>query len=191
MRIHFAAVGILLGAAGSEGCGPPYHMDVVAVPRPFVRPGCRAVLEPLHTEQLMVGGMPEGAYVASKKDSAAESYMSDKAAAAAEFQGRLMEEEGFLFAPGGAPDNTFTIRPSWTHWEPGFYAYVAARPSVADFMVDVVGPNGQVLDRFDFETAVGASLYNPSTGGRMRSALKRAGAVVARYINDNWLCAAH
>ena len=67
----------------------------------------------------------------------------------------------------------------------------APHPSVADFFVEVLTPAGQTLDRFDFQTSVSASIYNPSSGGRMRSALKKAGAIVSRYIDDNWMCAQH
>lgn len=192
MRSHpiLTLSSILIGAAASVGCGRPYHMEVQAVPSPFVRPGCHAVLEPLHSEQLMVGAKPEAVYVSEKKAESGESYMNDKAASAMEFQQRLMGAFPNVFAPGGAPDNTFTIRPTWTHWEPGsVVAFGGARPSVADLIVEVVSPQGQVLDKFDLETAVGASIYNPSSGGRMRSALKRAGNVVAAYMGDNWLCA--
>jgi hypothetical protein len=165
-------------------------MDVQAAPNPFTRVGCRAVLEPIHSEQLLVGSMPEAAYIQQKQGASQDSYMVDKQESANEYAGAIMSEHAPLFTPGGAPDNTFSIRTTWTHWEPGFVGFVS-KPSIADFLVDVVAANGQLLDRFDFETAVGASLYNPSSGGRMRSALKRAGHVVAAYINDNWLCASH
>jgi hypothetical protein len=169
------------------GCGPRYHMEVQAAPNPFVRPGCRAVVEPVHSENLLVGSMPEAAYVAQKKAESGDSYMTDKAESDGEFHQRFGEEHPMLVSPG-APDNTFIIRTTWTHWEPGFVGFVS-RPAIADFLVDVLTPQGQLLDRFDFETRVQSSLYNPSSGGRMRSALKQAGAIVASYVSDNWLCA--
>lgn len=179
-------------AAGSVACGRPYHMEAQAAPSPFVRPGCHAVLEPIHTEQMLVGSMPEQAYLAGKQDKSAESYLVDKQESAGLFQQSIMDQYGTLFVQGGAPDNTFIIRPTWTHWEPGsVVAFGSSRPATADFMVDVLTPQGQLLDRFDFETAVSASIYNPSSGGRMRSALKKAGKIIAGYINDNWVCAAH
>jgi hypothetical protein len=189
MRIYFALT--FVAAAGSVACGRPYHMEAQAAPSPFVRPGCRAVLEPIHTEQMLVGSMPESAYLARKQDKSAESYMVDKQESAGLFQQTIVDRYGTLFV-AGAPDNTFIIRPTWTHWEPGsVVAFGSSRPSTADFMVDVLTPQGQLLDRFDFETAVSASIYNPSSGGRMRSALKKAGKIVADYINDNWVCAPH
>jgi hypothetical protein len=190
MRNLYILFVVASGATALVGCGRPYHMEVQAVPSPFTRPGCRAIVEPVHSEGLMVGAMPEAAYLAEKKAESGESYLIDKTESDQLFHQAIMDNFGTLVAPGGPPDNTFVIRPRWTHWEPGFVGFVS-RPARADFLVEVVAPTGQVLDRFDFETVVGSSLYNPSSGGRMRSALKRAGNVVSAYIGDNWLCAAH
>lgn len=176
-------------ALASIGCGPPYHMEAVAMPSPFVRPDCRAMLEPIHTDRLMVGGKPEAMHVAEKKESSADSYENDKGVADGIFHQRIAAEHGSLFIPGGAPENTFTIRAEWVHWEPGFI--MGHNPSVANLVVDVLSPNGQLLDRFDFETVVGASLFNPSSGGRMKSAFDKAGKIVSDYISDRWLCAGH
>ncbi|HEY1957530.1 MAG TPA: hypothetical protein VGH28_18050 [Polyangiaceae bacterium] len=180
-----------LAVLASIGCGRPYNMEVQAVPSPFMRPGCRVVVEPVHSERLLVGAMPEAMYLSQKNPDSAQSYLTDKQESDAEFHKRIIEDHGMLFSPG-TPDNTFTIRPTWTHWEPGTVAaFGGSRPATADFLIEVLAPTGQVLDRFDFETAVNASIYNPSSGGRMRSALKKAGSVVSRYISDNWMCAAH
>ena len=173
------------------GCGRPYNMEAQAAPNPFTRPGCRAVVEPIHTDRMLVGSMPEPMYIAQKKDSSADSYMVDKQESDALFHQQIINEHPTLFAPGNSPDNTFIIRTSWTHWEPGTVAGFGPHPSVADFFVEVLTSTGQPLDRFDFQTQVNASLFNPSSGGRMRSALKKAGSIVAGYINDNWVCAAH
>jgi hypothetical protein len=72
------------------------------------------------------------------------------------------------------------------HWEPGFYAFVAAHPGQADLFVDVISPTGQQLDRIGVHTRQGGI----SSGGRMRGALQSAGRVVNAYITDNWFCAA-
>jgi hypothetical protein len=190
MRKPLLLVFGVVSSLSSIACGPPYHMTVHAVPSPFTRPGCRAFLEPIHTEQLMVGGKPDAVYAAEKKAESADSYDADKHESDVAFHQRIMADHPMLFGPG-APDNTFVIRPVWTHWEPGFYAWIAKRSSEASFVVDVVAPNGQVLDRFDFETRVRATSGNPSTGGRMREALTLAGSIVGAYIDDNWFCAAH
>lgn len=168
------------------GCGAPYRFVAHAEPNPFVRPGCRAVIEPIHVENLVVGEKSVAQYVAEKKAESADKFDVDIRESDAIFHNRIGEDHGDLFVPG-APDNTFLIRPVFTHWEPGFYAVVAAHPGVANLTVDVLSPRGQVLDRIEIETR--ASDY--SSGGRMRYALKSAGRAVSRYIADNWMCAQH
>lgn len=170
------------------GCAAPYRFVAHAEPNPFVRPGCRAVVEPLHVDRLVVGDKPIAQYAADKKAESADSFDEDLRAADVVFHQRVIDEHGALFLPG-TPDNTFIIRPVFAHWEPGFYAYVAAHPSEAELLVDVLAPNGQLLDRIDVTTRVSASMFNPSSGGRMREALKQAGHDLDIYISDNWLCA--
>jgi len=175
---------IVLALTFVVGCGPGYKWVAHAEPNPFVRPGCRAVVEPLHTDRLLVGSLPEQAYVAQKAADSADSYDNDKRVSDAAFHQRIFDDHPSLFAPG-TPDNTFVIRPIWTHWEPGFYAFIAAQPGVADLLVEVHAPNGQLLDSIAVETK--ASDY--SSGGRMKVALRSAGKVVSNYIEDNWMCA--
>lgn len=167
------------------GCGAPYHFVAQAAPNPFVRPGCRAMIEPIHVDQLVVGEKPVVQYRGEKSDNGAMSFDDDVRASDAIFHERIADEHGSIFMPG-TPDNTFLIRPVFTHWEPGFYAVFASAPGRANLVVDVLAPSGQTLDRITIETK--ASDF--SSGGRMRAALKSAGHAVARYISDNWVCAA-
>ncbi|HEX4515300.1 MAG TPA: hypothetical protein VGH87_24510 [Polyangiaceae bacterium] len=180
-KLFLAAIPLLVG------CGAPYRFVAHAEPNPFTRPGCRANFEPLRVDALMVGEKPVAQYAGEKSAGSADSFDNDLRAADGIFHGRVAEDYGFLFMPGGAPDNTFTIRPMFVHWEPGFYAVFAARPGVANVVFDVLAPNGQLLDKVEIETR--ASDF--SSGGRMRLALKDAGRRMARYLGDNWLCAAH
>src|SRR5260221_12248411 len=143
------------------GCGAPYHFVAHAQPNPFVRPGCRAVVEPIHVEQLIVGNKPVTQYVGEKRAESADSFDNDLRAGNDIFHGRFAEEHGSLFMPG-APDNTFIIRPVFTHWEPGFYAVFAAKAGVANLLVDVLAPNRQTVDRIVIETRASDGTY----GGR-------------------------
>ncbi len=178
-KLFLAAIPLLVG------CGAPYKFVAHAEPNPFVRPGCRAQIEPVHVEQLVVGEKPVAVYRGEKNDNSAASFDDDIRAADGIFHERIAEEHGSLFMPG-TPDNTFLIRPVFTHWEPGFYAVFASAPGRANLVVDVLAPNGQTLDRITIETM--ASDF--SSGGRMRMALKSAGKALARYNSDNWVCAA-
>lgn len=181
-KLFWGAVSIVLLA----GCGAPYQFIAHAEPSPFTRPGCRVTLEPVHVDQLMVGGKPVAQYVAEKKAESADSFDGDLRQSDELFHQRIIDEHGSLFMPG-APDNTFVIRPVFTHWEPGFYAVITSQPGVAEMVVDVLSPAGQVLDRISIKTAAN----DMSSGGRMRAALRSAGHAVSRYIEDNWMCAAH
>ena len=169
------------------GCGAPYEFVRQTAPSPFTRPGCRAVLEPVHADQLRVGEKSEAEYMNDKSDKSADSYQNDKVKSIAIFGEMVMGENGLLFSAGGAPDNSFIIRPVWGHWSPGYYAVVSAAPGRAEFIVDVLTAAGQPLDRISFVAAGGGF----ATGQRMNMALRRAGQIVNRYIADNWMCAAH
>ena len=180
-KLFLAAIPLLVG------CGAPYKFLAHAEPNPFTRPGCRASFEPLRVDQLVVGNKPVAQYTAEKSANSADSFDADLREADGIFHGRVVEDYGFLFAPGGTPDNTFIIRPMFVHWEPGFYAVFAAQPGVANLVIDVLTSNGQLLDKVTIESRAG----DFSSGGRMRLALKDAGRRFARYLGDNWLCAAH
>jgi hypothetical protein len=166
------------------GCGPPYNYTKVADPSTFTKPGCRAQLEPIHAERLVVGEKSEAEYAASKDGQQNASYAQDKIDSVAGFQQLLITSHPLLFAAGGTPDNTFVIRPVWTHWEPGFYTAIVNRPGIADFTVDILA-GGQPVEQIVFKGA----FLDFSSGGRMRGSLKIAAAIVARYIDDKWICA--
>ncbi len=172
-----------LALASTIACGPPYQLIQHAEPNPFVRPGCRVVVEPIHTEQLRVGEKSEAEYVSGKGDDSAASYMNDKQVSDAALHQRIADDHPMLFLPG-ARDNTFIVRPMWLHWEPGYYAVVASAPGKANFMVEVLAPSGQTLDRMLIETRYG----DFSSGGRMKGALRKVGAAVSAYIADSWAC---
>jgi hypothetical protein len=176
---------VVLVAPMTIACGPAYHYVREVDASTFARPGCRALLEPVHSEALMVGAMPEAQYVAGKAGDSADSYAKDKVDSVSAFQEKLVEDHAPLFAPGGPPDNTFILRPIWNHWEPGFYAWVANKPGIANFTVDVLTSAGQPLD----EITIQGAFLDFSSGGRMRGALKRTASILSSYIKDKWACA--
>jgi hypothetical protein len=166
------------------GCGANYTVTGHAESAAFARPSCRIIVAPIQASALIVGGKTEGAYLADKKDRSVASYESDKSASAEQFRDKLMAKNGVAFAPG-APESTFTIRPTWTSWEPGYYAGMFSKPGVVHLMLDVVAADGKTVDQVSVE----ARAMDYATGSRMREALGNAGAGVSNYIADNWKCA--
>jgi hypothetical protein len=174
-RPLFAVVPLL------AGCGAPYHFIAHAEPNPFVRPGCRVVVEPIHAERLIVEDEPVLAWRAEEDAEGAASFDADMREADHALHERLADAHGSLFL-SGAPDNTFVIRPVFVHWDPG--GWPASR-GVADFAVDVLSPGGrQLLDRITIETKAGAF----TSGQRMHITFAKAGAAISSYISDNWVC---
>ena len=175
----------LLAACG----GPQYAVVKTADPSGFSRPGCHAVLEPVHAERLMVDEVTEGQYVTGKSPESAASYAKDKSDSLAAFQTQLASTHGRLLVPpaaaGAAPDNTFILRPTWTSWSPGYYAAIVNKPGVAELTVDVLTASGQPVEEFTIKTG----FLDFSSGGRMRGAMRRAGAIVGTYLDDRWSCA--
>ena len=80
------------------------------------------------------------------------------------------------------------MKPKVTMWEPGFYTAFVNQNSEASMVVEIVDDKGAVLDEIVLSTQVGASIYNPSTGGRMHTAGKQLGKLVARYLSSRLEC---
>ncbi|MDC3959932.1 hypothetical protein [Polyangium jinanense] len=162
-------------------CGPPWTVVAKAVPNPFVNQRSFAV-EPVHFEGVRIGEKSEAEYQASKDAEQQSSWDEDKRAFASEFGRELTEElpeVQFVSVPAPSP---FVVRPVVTFIEPGFYAYVAARPSEVRMTLEIWGPGPQRLDVLEFRAVVPATMTNPSSGGRLRSAGEVLGAQVAEYL---------
>jgi hypothetical protein len=163
------------------GCGPSWHVVSAAAPNPFVNQRNFAV-EPVHFEGVQVGDKSEAEYQSSKDTEQQASWDEDKRAFAGEFGRELAEElpeVQFVSAPAPSP---FVVRPVVTFVEPGFYAYVAARASEVQMTLEVFGAGNARLDVVQMRAVVPATMTNPSSGGRLRSAGEMLGAQVAEYL---------
>jgi hypothetical protein len=162
-------------------CGPPWELVAVAVPNPFANNKSFAV-EPVRYEGLLIGEKTEAEYLSGKDDGQRESFGEDKSTFARAFADQLAEElpeVRFVAAPGPSP---FLVRPHVTFIEPGFYAYVAARPTEVEMTLEIMATTGQMLDVVKFRATVGATMTNPSSGGRLRAAGEILGGNVAEYM---------
>ncbi len=184
MRKHALAFLALVTLAA--GCAPPWQVVRQAAPNPFL--GHNAfVVEPIRFERLMVGNKPEGVWQSEKKPEQQASWAGDKVGMTEEFHRRIVEAGQGLqiaVAPAPQPPGAFIVRAFCPFIEPGFFTGTAIRrDTIVDLAIQILDPSGQtVLDEFNTRAYVEANLFNPSTGGRMRSATKHLGAVAARYL---------
>jgi hypothetical protein len=165
------------------GCGPRWVIRTQAVPNPLN--GQRKFnLEGMHWENLRIGGKGEAEYLAGKDDKQRASFQEDKAAFQERFIAGLSSRAqgiGLVPAPPGEA-GLYTLRPAVTFFEPGFYAYAAARDSEADITVQIVAQDGKLIDEITIHSRVAATMTSPASGGRMRTAGEDLGNVTGKYL---------
>jgi hypothetical protein len=184
-RRSLLAIGLAVLALFVVGCIPSWRVVVQANPDPFVGQ-TRFGLLPIDYTNLHIGQKTEAEYLAEKAPETQQSFLADKAAINEEFARNLIDgvrDEGINIAlatgPGDAP---FMIRPYIASIEPGFYAYIANKPSEVEMAVRITAPDGRVLDEIIVMHRTPATLTNPSSGGRLRSDGAGLGRLVARYL---------
>jgi len=165
------------------GCGPRWVIRQQASPNPLN--GVRKFnLEGTHWENLMVGGKSEPEYLAGKDAEQIASFQGDKAGFQDRFIAQLLARaQGIQLVPTppGEP-GLFTIRATVNHFEPGFYAYAAARDSEVDITIQIVAQDGKLIDEITIHSRVHASMTSPASGGRMRTAGEDLGNVTGKYL---------
>jgi hypothetical protein len=171
----------LLFAVLMVACGPSWRVVRQSNPNPLAG-ATKFAVEPVHYEALTIGGKSDAEYTMGKEEKERASWQEDKRATGVEFTTALQQNgAGMQIGGGPPPDNqTFTVRASVVFWEPGFYA-LAARNSEMRMNIQILGPQG-VIDEIEVPVMIASNIYNPSTGGRMRSAGKRVGAILADYL---------
>lgn len=165
------------------GCGPRWVIRQQAVPNPLM--GQRKFnLEGMHWENLRIGGKSEAEYLGEKDDKARASFLEDKAAFQERFVAGLASRAqgiGLVPAPPGEP-GLFTVRAMVHFFEPGFYAYAAARDSEVDISIQIVAQDGKLIDEITIHSRVAATMTSPASGGRMRTAGEDLGNVTGKYL---------
>lgn len=158
------------------GCGPRWHVVSQAAPNPMSA-SSKFFVEPLHFENLIVGGKNEDAYQATKSPEQQASWKADKDGMAAEFANGYSDARdavGVANSPAGA----FTVRPHITFIEPGFDAVVASRPAEVRINVQILNEQNVTVDEF----TISAQATGFASGSRVRVAAKDLGVVTARYV---------
>ena len=156
-------------------------------PNPYAAGGCKVSVQPLNFTGIRVGAITEEQWLAKKPPEETASYGADKTTMAANFQSELLGNATGLSAGAPAP---YSLKTKVTMWEPGFFTAFVNKPSEASIVMTVVDDKGEVLDEITTTTQVPASIYNPSTGGRMHTSGKQLGRIVAKYMSGRLTCAA-
>ncbi len=175
------AFAVLALASMALGCAPRWTVIQQAVPDPFLAQH-QFFIEAVHTEHMFVGKLPEPVYLSGKTLEQQASWQTDKQDMITRYsEGVISAGEGLAFPTQPSP-STFIIRPIIALVEPGFYAYVASYPTVVAMRVEILAPDGQVLDAISIQSVIGASMINAASGTRMRQAAEDLGRVTARYL---------
>lgn len=177
----------VLFALALTGCGPKWIVVTQAAPNPFVNQSRFSVM-PIDFAGLEIGSKPEANYLAEKSQDQRDSFAGDKAGINEEFTGALIKEArelGFdVVLATGPSDAPFQIRPSVAWLEPGFFAGVIGAPSQVRMKVQIVLPDGRVLDEIRITHLTGASFINAASGSRLRADGKGLGVLGAKYLSS-------
>jgi hypothetical protein len=194
MRIHSLAIAVILAAVG---CGPSFTVIKQANPNPLVGQKSLAV-EQATFEGLTIGKMSEADYVAKKTgDNPAEadkwkaSHEGDKQGMVEMFNKRLDERKAkagleLAMGQGGAP---FSVKPNFFFVEPGVFSGFVNLPTEVRLDAQIVNDKGEVLDQIQFKSVVGADLYHPSVGQRMRDAAANLADQLIDYLKNRTVAA--
>jgi hypothetical protein len=176
-------VPLLALASGAVGCVP----YAVAQSGPPPLASYRSfIVEPMHFEQLSIGGKSEAEYLASKNDGSRASWEGDKQAVANEFLAGMMADAGALQIgpalqqPG---PGTLIVRPICQFIEPGHFNGFFNLDTRVRVMAQILDPSGQVLDQVELDQMSPARMDNPSSGGRMREAAAGLGRRTAGHLH--------
>jgi hypothetical protein len=187
IRRSLLALTVALFALALIGCGPKWVVVMQAVPDPFINQSRFSVL-PVDFTGLEIGAKPEAIYLAEKTAEQRESFLNDKAGVNEEFTGGLMKEARELgldvVLATGPNDAPFQIRPSIAWLEPGFFAGIVGAPSEVKMRLQIVLPDGRVLDEILMKHATPGNITTAASGTRLRSDGKGLGALTATYLSS-------
>jgi hypothetical protein len=144
------------------------------------------IVEPMHFEQLSIGGKSEAEYLANKNPSSRASWEGDKQAVAQEFLASMMASAGALQIGPAVQQpgpGTLIVRPFCQFIEPGHYNGFFNLDTQVRVMAQILDPSGQVLDQVELDASSAARLDNPSSGGRMREAAAGLGQRAASHLH--------
>lgn len=179
MSRHLESLAILLFLPFTS-CGTPWTVLKAADPNPFVDQKEFKLL-PLEYVDLRVDGKTEAEHVAALKADGT-SWAADKAAIQANFRSAIAARaasKSLSLGDAGA----YVLKPTVKTIETGYYRIPAWNAvSRIQLHLQIVDSGGQVLDEIRIEPSIPWDIFNPATGGRLRSAAVRMGTWAADYL---------
>ncbi len=176
LPLALVAAGLLgLGLGGGTGC----HYAVASDPNDPLHGVRNFAVEPVGFNGLTVGDKPEPNYLAEKKPEQQQSWQIDKAEMARLMVDQLAQRVGAVGItlappPPGAPP-PFVLRINVVQIEPGNFNGFFNIATKATMIVDILGPQGQSVGQSPITAQVPATLSNPSSGERLRTAGQQLG----------------
>ncbi len=141
---------------------------------------------PLSFEGVRVGNISEQEWLGRKPPEETASYNADKATMAQNYERDLLANSAPHTSAGTSGPYVLTAK--LTMWEPGFFTAFVNKASECSLVVEVKDDKGTVLDEFTTTAQVPASIYNPSTGGRMHTCGRQLGKITASYLGNRLTC---
>lgn len=170
---------IVFAAAGLAGCGPRWTVVRQASPNPMnVRSAF--YVEPLSFDGMRVGEKSESGWMAEKSADTREKWAGDKAAMNETLGDGFDSGRGKEIVRASAPAGAFVVRTRIDRYEPGYNAVVASSNGFVDATIDIVDPNGNVVD----ELVVHAEAGGMSAGERARKCARIVGWTTGKYVRQ-------
>jgi hypothetical protein len=178
----FAAASVLVLASACS----QWTVIKQAEPNPYATGNCKVAVQPLDFTGMGVGNITEAEWLARKPAEETASYVADKQTMTQNFQTELLANSVPHTTVGGTAP--YLLKARVTNWEPGFFTAFVNKASEASLVLQLTDDKGTVLDEIATSTQVPASIYNPSTGGRMHTAGKQLARVAAKYLAERLTC---
>lgn len=145
------------------------------------------IIEPLAYPAVVIGDQPEAAYLARKDEKQRSSWEVDKGESAARYAGTALmlgAQSGLSVAPPPPPGpGFFVLRPLVSFFEPGNFNGFFNKNTAMRITVQIFNDQAQQVDQVELATVVQATLANPSSGGRMRTAAEDLGRRVINMVS--------
>jgi hypothetical protein len=171
--------------AVTTGCRDRYVVRHAASPNPLKQVR-RFALEPLAFD-VRVDGKPEVDWLAKAPEDKRAHWPAGKTAMIAAFQRGLASDaqsSGITIEQTPAKEGTNRIRATVRHVETGLFAGPTSSDTMVEIDVEILSPDGKVIDAITSRASVPATALNLELEDRLRDAAKDVGENVARYLKE-------